>query len=178
VSDVIEQGGKFYLFQATDRQPSAVPTLAEVKEKVKTDYTAYLAGEKAKTSAEQYLKELKEGKDWLHLAKEDHLDAKTTEFFTRQEPVKEIGYSPDLQDMAFGLSSDKRYLDKVFQNDKGVFVIRWEGEEGINQAKYEEEKQQYRDMLKRTKDQSVFKDWLDSLRRKAEIEILKSVEQG
>jgi hypothetical protein len=80
--------------------------------------------------------------------------------------------------MAFGLSSDKRYPDKVFQNDKGVFVIRWEGEEGINQAKYEEEKQQYRDMLKRTKDQSVFKDWLDSLRRKAEIEILKSVEQG
>jgi peptidyl-prolyl cis-trans isomerase D len=178
VSDVIEQGGKFYLFQVMERQPSALPPMAEVKEKVKTDYTAYLAGEKAKASAEEYLKKLKEGKDWLHLAKEDHIEVKTTEFFTRQDPVKDIGYSPELQEMAFGLSSGKRYPDKVFQNDKGVFVIRWEGEEGINQAKYEEEKQQYRDLLKRTKDQSVFKEWLDSLRKKAEIEILKSVEQG
>jgi peptidyl-prolyl cis-trans isomerase D len=178
VSDVIEQGGKFYLFQLTDREASALPTLAEVKQKVKSDYTAYLAGDKAKTSAEEYLKMLKEGKDWLHLAKEDHFEVKSTGFFTRQEPVKEIGYSPDLQDMAFSLSSGKRYPDKVFQNDKGVFVIRWEGAEGINQAKYEEEKQQYRDMLKRTKDQTVFEEWLDSLRKKAEIEIVKSVEQG
>jgi peptidyl-prolyl cis-trans isomerase D len=177
-SDVIEQGGKFYIFQVTDRQPSVLPALADVKEKVKTDYTAYLAGEEAKAAAESYLQKLKGGGDWSKLAKENKLDVKTTEFFTRQETVKEIGYSPEFQEIAFSLNAERRYPDKVFQNDKGVFVIRWEGEEGINTAKYEEEKQQYRDMLRRAKDQEVFKEWLDSLRKKAEIKIMRSPEQG
>jgi len=52
------------------------------------------------------------------------------------------------------------------------------GEEGINTAKYEEEKQQYRDMLKQAKDQEVFKEWLDNLKKKAEIEIARSLDQG
>jgi peptidyl-prolyl cis-trans isomerase D len=175
---VIEQGGKFYLFQVKERQPSALPALADVTEKVKTDYTAYLAGEEAKAAAEGYLQKLKEGGDWSKLAKESRLEAKTTEFFTRQEPVKDIGYSPELHEIVFGLRADRRYPDKVFQNDKGVFVIRWEGEEGIDTAKYEEEKQQYRDMLKRTKDQSLFRDWLESLKKKAEIAVMRPLDRG
>jgi peptidyl-prolyl cis-trans isomerase D len=177
-SEVIEQGGKFYIFQVKERQPSVIPALAEVKEKVKTDYTAYLAGEEAKAAAESYLQKLKGGEDWSKLAKETHHEAKTTEFFTRQESVKEVGYSPEFYQIAFSLNADRRYPDKVFQNDQGVFVIRWDGEEGINKAKYEEEKQQYRDVLRRTKDQALFREWLESLRKKAEIEIKRSFDQG
>lgn len=177
-SEVIEQGGKFYLFQVTDRQPSSLPALADVKDKVTTDYTAYVAGKEAKAAAEGYLQKLKAGEEWSKLAKETGLEAKTTEFFNRQEPVKEIGYSPEFYEMVFSLNGERRYPDKAFQNDKGVFVFRWEGEEGINQAKYEEEKQQYRDMLKRARDQAVFRDWLESLKEKAEIEISRPVDQG
>jgi peptidyl-prolyl cis-trans isomerase D len=177
-SEVIEQGGKFYIFQLKERQPSVVPAFADVKEKVKTDYTAYLAGEEAKAAAEAYLQKLKGDGDWSNLAEENKFEAKTTEFFTRQEPVKDIGYSPELHEIAFSLNADRRYPDRVFQNEQGVFVIRWEGEEGINTAKYEEEKEQYRDMLKRTKDQSLARDWLESLRKKAEIEIMRPLDQG
>jgi hypothetical protein len=91
------------------------------------------------------------------LAGESGLEVKTTEFFNRQEPVKDIGYSPDLHQTVFGLNAEKRYPERVFENEKGVFVIRWEGEEGISQAKYEEEKQEYRDMLKRMKEQELFR---------------------
>ena len=177
-SEVIEQGGKFYIFQVADRQPSALPALADVKEKVQADYTAYLAGEEAKKAAESYLQKLKGGEDWSKLAKENHLEAKTSEFFTRRDTVKEIGYSPEFHEIAFGLNAERRYPEKVFQNDQGVFVLRWEGEEGINTAKYEEEKQQYRDMLKQAKDQEVFKEWLDNLKKKAEIQISRSLDQG
>ena len=177
-SEVIEQGGKFYIFQVADRQPSALPALADVKEKVQADYTAYLAGEEAKKAAESYLQKLKGGEDWSKLAKENQLEVKTTEFFTRRDTVKEIGYSPEFHEIAFGLNAERRYPEKVFQNDQGVFVLRWEGEEGINTAKYEEEKQQYRDMLKQAKDQEVFKEWLDNLKKKAEIQISRSLDQG
>lgn len=177
-SEVIEQNGKFYLFQVTDRQPSAVPALADVKETVKSDYTDHLAGEQAKAAAQDYLEKLKAGEDWAKLASGSKLEAKTTDFFTRQEPVKDVGYSPELHEMVFSLSADKRYPDQVFQNDKGVFVIRWEGEEGINTAKFEEEKERYRDMLKRMKDQALFREWLGSLRQKAEVEVTRNLDQG
>lgn len=177
-SEVIEQNGKFYLFQVTDKQPSAVPALADVKETVKSDYTDHLAGEQAKAAAEDYLEKLKAGEDWVKLASGSKLEAKTTDFFTRQEPVKDVGYSPELHEMVFSLSADKRYPDKVFQNEKGVFVIRWEGEEGINTAKFEEEKERYREMLKRMKDQALFREWLGSLRQKAEVEITRNLDQG
>jgi len=177
-SEVVEQGGKFYIFQVTDRQASALPALADVKDKVNTDYKVYLAGEEAKAAAESYLQKLKGGEDWSKLAKEAGLEAKTTEFFNRREPVKDIGYSPEIYEIAFSLNGERRYPDKVFQNDQGVFVLRWEGEEGINTAKYEEEKQQYRDMLKRAKDQAVFREWLESLKQRAEIEISRPVDQG
>jgi len=177
-SEVIEQGGRFYIFQVTEKRPSGLPSLAEVKEQVKTDYTVHLAVEKAKAEAKAYLQILREGKEWPGLAEESGLDVGTTDFFSRQEPVKEIGYSPELHQMVFGLSAEKRYPEKVFENEKGVFVIRWEGEEVISQSGYEEEKQEYREMLKRMKEQDLFRGWLDNLRRSARIEILRPLEQG
>jgi peptidyl-prolyl cis-trans isomerase D len=177
-SEVIEQGGRFYIFQVSERVPSDIPPLADVADRVTKDFTSHLAAEKAKIEAEAFLQKLKEGKAWTELAGESGLEAKTTEFFNRQEPVKDIGYSPDLYPMIFGLSSERRYPERVFENEKGVFVIRWEGEEGISLAQYEEEKQEYRDMLKRMKEEELFQNWLDNLRRSAKIEIHKSLERG
>jgi peptidyl-prolyl cis-trans isomerase D len=176
VSDLVEAGGKFYVFQAKDKKPSALPALDEVKDKVREDYVNYLASETAKSAAEDYLKKLKEGKDWAALAKESRLETKTTEFISRQDTIPEIGHFQELQEAAFSLSQKKRYADDVFQNDKGVFVIRWEGEQDIDRNKFEEEKKLYRDMLVRLKNQSLFREWLDNIKSRAKIEILKPLE--
>jgi len=177
-SEVIEQGGKFYIFQLKERQPSTVPAFEEVKEKVKADYAAHLAIEEAKAAAEGHLEKLKGGEDWSKLAQEKKLEIKTTEFFTRQDPVPDIGYSPELYEIAFSLTAERQYPDSAFHHEKDVFVIRWEGEEGIDTAKYEEEKEQYRDMLKRMKEQALFRDWLESLRKRADIKIIRTFDQG
>ena len=91
--------------------------------------------------------------------------------------VPQIGYLPDLQDAAFGLNEKKRYPDKVFENESGAVVIRCEGAEGFDQKKYEEEKDQYRSRLRATKYQIIFQSWLGALRKKAEIEMLTSLER-
>ena len=110
------------------------------------------------------------------LAKETHLEIKTTEFISRQETIPQIGYFQELQEAAFSLNQKKPYADNVFQNDKGVFVIRWEGEQGIDRNKFEEEKKLYRDMLVRLKNQSLFKEWVDDLKSRAKIEMLQPLE--
>ena len=81
-----------------------------------------------------------------------------------------IGVAPGLQDAAFKLNEGNRYSDTVFENEKGPFVVRWEGKEGIDMAKYQEEKDQYRDSLISTKRQAIFTSWLERLKEKAEID--------
>jgi len=58
--------------------------------------------------------------------------------------IPEIGYNPELQEAAFDLSEKKRYPDRVFENEKGAYVIQWEGKKGIDVEKYQEEKEDYR----------------------------------
>jgi len=175
-SDLVEAGGKFYVFQVKDKKLSALPTPDEVKEKVREDYTQFLANQAAKSSAEEHLKKLKEGKEWAVLAKESGLEPKTSEFISRQDTIPQIGYSQELQEAAFSLNQAKGYADTVFQNDKGVFVIRWEGEQDIDRTKFEEEKKLYRDMLVRLKNQSLFKEWIEHLKSRAKIEMLQPLE--
>ena len=175
VSEVLEYQGKFYIIQVLDKKPSQLPGLDDVKEKVKKDFTLHLATLEAKSAAENYLAELKGGKDWEKLSRDHDLTPKTTAFFRRNDPIPQIGYTSDLQEAAFGLGEKRRYPDTVFENEKGVFVIRFEGRQGIDTAKYEEEKENYRIALMRAKHQSIYGNWLEDLKKRAEIEVVQPV---
>lgn len=175
VSEVLEFNNKFYIIQVVDKEPSHLPELKDVKESVDKDFISHLATLEAKSAAEAYLAQLKGGKDWKELAKKHELSPKTTDFFTRNDYMKEIGYAPDLQQAAFSLGENRRYPDHVFENERGVFAIRFEGRKGIDMAKYEEEKENYRLSLMRTKSQAIYGDWLEDLRGQAEIEIVQPV---
>ena len=174
ITELVESNGKFYIIQVVDKHPSYIPELEEVRKKVEADFISHLADIEAKAKAERFLSLLKEGKPWDELAKEYQLTPKSSDFITRNEPIPDIGYDPQLQEAAFDLSEKKRYPDRVFENEKGVYVIRWEGKEGIDEAKYQEEKEDYRQSLTMAKDQILIRDWLESLRKKAEIKDLRS----
>ena len=172
VSEVLEFKGKFYIIQVLDKKPSHLPELKDVKDKIKKDFTSHLATLKAKSAAEDYLAELAGGKDWQTLAKERKLTPKTTDFFARNDYIPQIGYAPDLKEAAFSLSENRSYPDGVFETDKDVMVIKFEGRKGIDMAKYEEEKEDYRISLMRAKNQVIFGRWLQELKDRAEIEIV------
>ena len=174
VSEVMEVQGKFYIIQVTGRKPSALPAFQEVSDRVKADFTSHLAMQGAKAAAEQFLAKLKEGKDWTALSKETHIETKITEFFSRQDQVPEVDF--ELREAAFMLNQNKRYSDTVFESEKGVFVIRWEGQQGIDPKKYEEEKGNYRNMVARLKQQTIYKEWLDHLRKNATIKMMEAIE--
>jgi peptidyl-prolyl cis-trans isomerase D len=175
VSEVLEFKGKFYIIQVVDKKSSHLSELKDVKERVKKDFTSHLATLEAKSAAEEYLAELTGGKDWKELAKERNLTPEMTDFFTRNDYIPKIGYAPDLQEAAFGLNESRRYPDGVFETDKGVIVIRFEGRKGIDMAKYEEEKENYRMSLMRAKNQVIYGHWLEDLKGRAEIEIVHPV---
>ncbi len=175
-SGLMELGGKFYIFQIAESKASYLPELKEVKAAVEKNFIAHEAEAAAKSAAEGYLKALKEGKNWQALAKEKDLKIQETEFFTRRDPIPDIGNAPALNEMAFKLGKDNPYADKPFVNNKGAFVIRWEANEGIDEKKFQEEKSNYRTSLTQTKHQRIFDGWIKYLRKKAEIEIVTPVD--
>ncbi len=171
-SGLIELGGKFYIFQTAESKASYLPELKDVKKAIEERFIAHETRAAAKLKSENYLKSLKEGKSWKAMSTENNLQIQQTNFFTRRDPIPDIGNAPALNEMAFKLGKDHPYTQKPFVNNKGAFVIRWEGKEGIDEKKYQEEKGIYRDSLTQTKHQRIFENWIKDLRKKAVIEIL------
>ncbi len=175
-SGLTELGGKFYIFQVAEKKPSYLPELKAVKKEVSEDFVAQKARTAAKSAAQKYLKALKDGKSWESMAKEENLKIQETKFFTRREPIPDIGNAPSLNEMAFKLGKDNRYTQEPFVNNAGVFVIRWEESQGIDEKKFQEEKETYRNSLAQTKHRRIYESWVKDLREKAVIEIVNPVD--
>ncbi|MCD6296682.1 MAG: SurA N-terminal domain-containing protein [Deltaproteobacteria bacterium] len=174
-SDLMELEGKFYLFQVVDRKASYVPELNEVAIKVKEALIKDLAAKKAKAAADNFLADLNEGKSWNELAKQEKKKAEETDFFSRRDPVPKLGNVQGLAEAVFALNQDKKYPDTIFENDLGAYVIRWEASKGIDETEYLQEKEKYRMSLMQVKHNTAFENWLQDLRRNAEIEIVTPV---
>ena len=176
-SELIEVDGKFYIFQVAEKKPSHLPEMAEVSEKVKNDFANYLAAMKAKEAAEDFLSDLRKGKQWDELAKEKRAKPEMTDFFSRGDFVAKLGNIAGFKETVFGLNENKQFPEKVFENDAGALVIRWEAYEGIDEKEFQKEKNNYRFSLIRAKRQRAFANWLENLRKNADIEILTPIDK-
>jgi hypothetical protein len=72
------------------------------------------------------------------------------------------------------LNENKKYPEDVVESTRGSFVIRWEDKKGIDETKYLEEKEDYRQSLTMARDQILIGGWLENLKKKAEIKDLRS----
>jgi len=172
VSDLMEVDGKYYLFQVQEREKSRLPSFQEVAEDVKPDVTRHLAGLKAEAAASEFLKEASAGGAWGKLAAEKGLEIVKTDFFSRTEPVEPIGRRGEFNEIVFSLHEGKRFPDEVFQDTEGAFVFRWEEAQPFDEETFKKEKGRYLFQAMTMKHQAAFNGWLESLRQKADVEIL------
>ena len=170
ISELIEFNNNFYIIQVTDKQPSYVPDISEVSEWVEINYVNYLAALDARAAAEKYLAELRGGSDWDELAEQRNIEPETTDFFSRMDFPSKIGSVPGLRLAAFKLNENNRYHDSVFEGDDGVFIIRWEDSKVIDEVKYYEERENYRNSIMLAKQQSIYYAWLERLKEHADID--------
>jgi peptidyl-prolyl cis-trans isomerase D len=175
-SEIIEHKNKFYIIQVVDNKDSHIPKMSEVSVQLQKDFVDYLSLVAAKREAGSYLEELKGGADWSELAKNKGLKTDETGFFTRRENIPKIGYSPLLSEVTFSLSSQKRYPDEVFEVNNKVYIIKWLTKEDINMKDFDKEKKSFQQMLLLTKDRRIFNAWLQSIKEKATIKIVTSIE--
>jgi parvulin-like peptidyl-prolyl isomerase len=112
----------------------------------------------------------------LELAKSKGLEVEETGFFTRGQSIPKIGYAPLLGEAAFSLSSGERYPDQVFDVNKKVYIIRWLDRKGVSSDDFDKEKKSFKQALLLAKERRISNAWLQSLRDKAEVEIVTPLE--
>ncbi|MFO7784278.1 MAG: SurA N-terminal domain-containing protein [Thermodesulfobacteriota bacterium] len=175
VSDVIEHDGRFYIFQVIEEKPSYLPELEEVAEKVREDLISERARDKALSAARDLLERLRDGEEWDKLAENEGLTPEMSDYFKRDESIQGIGSVPEIQEAAFSLDEQDPYPQEVFESRNGYHIIRWEESKGIDEHEFEEAKEEVKASLKGMHHRVMFNEWLDNLRKKAEIKLLTNL---
>jgi peptidyl-prolyl cis-trans isomerase D len=93
----------YAFFTVTGTQAPRVPTLDEVKDRVKEDLTKQKAKDLALQKATAAAATLKGAADWAKAAKGAGVEMKTTDLLARESPLPDIGVSPQVDAAAFAL---------------------------------------------------------------------------
>ena len=121
VSDAvrIQQG---YAFAAvTGIEPSKLPTLDEVRARVRDDLQKTKAGELARQKAADALAAFKSG-DFNAAAKGAGVEVKTTDLIARGAPLPDIGMSPAVDAAAFALPQGG--VSEPVVTDTGAVIVK------------------------------------------------------
>jgi len=171
VSEIIDAGDSYYLLQPVEKQPAKVPPLADVKDKVSTDWVKNRRAEKAKADAEALLVDLEKGKDMSAAGKKHALALQTTEFFKRDEAIPGIGSEGDIAQAAFELTEGKKLAEKVIKGQKGYYTIRLKERKAPDPAGFEAQKDKIVQDLRRKKGFELYNTFLARLRANSEVNI-------
>lgn len=105
----------------TGTQESRLPTLDEVKARVREDLQRTKAADAARQKATALVAQLKSG-DFTAAAKAAGLEAKTTDLITRGQPIADIGASGAVDTAAFDLPAGG--VSDAITTDTGAVIVK------------------------------------------------------
>lgn len=174
ISDVKEIGDSYYIIKPVEKTEPAVLEFEKAKESVKKDLTEDLQREAAQKDAQNFLASLKENNDIQKAARETDLKVTTTEFFTRNGNIPQLGNSPEIVKAAFKLTKENMICQKVLKSNGKFYIISFNEKKVPDQAKIDENLTREKKQLAIKKQNSTYAAWIKELKANGTIEI----EQG
>jgi peptidyl-prolyl cis-trans isomerase D len=171
ISDIIDSGDAYYIFQVLEDIPESIPEFALVAQRVRADLTKEKQDEQALKDAGQCLSDMKSGKLLKAFQGKQGVKTGTTDFFKRSDRIPDIGYEREISSVAFGLSSEKKYADEPIKGQKGYYAIMFKERKTADPAGLTDEKGQITETLTSQKQRRIFEDLLSSLRNSGKIVI-------
>ncbi|RPH35285.1 MAG: hypothetical protein EHM91_17430, partial [Planctomycetota bacterium] len=123
VSGVLRASRGYVFVTVVGSQPPRLPSLDEVKDKVKDDLTKQKAKDLAVQKATALAAALKASGDMAKAAKAAGLEVKTTELIARESALPEIGVSPEVDQVAFTLPAGTASDPIVTENAVAVVKV-------------------------------------------------------
>jgi peptidyl-prolyl cis-trans isomerase D len=169
VSDIVETSFGFHIIKLEEKKQARTIPLSEAKEGIKN----IIYNQKAKAKAEKIAKAKadeiynKITNNIESIAKEYSLEVKETDFIGHYQPIRELGYSPELEEI-FNLKQGQ--ISKPIKIWQG-FLIGQLIERQIDETKYAKEKKTIREDILKRKRKIALDNWYKNKKQKANIKI-------
>ena len=148
-----------------------MPELEEITEKVTVAVRQEKTRELAKAEAQKIEAELKEGTDWEELIEKYSLEKFSPEPFNRRQYyINEFREkSEDVIKVAFSLKENEQ--SGVLELPQNYCIIRVIEKTGIDEEKFQEEKETLKEQLLQKKQNTVFRELVEELKQNADIKV-------
>ncbi len=179
ISPVVDIPPNYYVLKQVNKKDSRVPPLDEVKEEVRREVIEVKAEAQARQVAEEFLNQIRTGKNMREVAREKGYLLTETGFFTRTAGVvPKIGPAREFMGILASLTEKNPMPKEVIRTKDGYFVVRLFAHEPADQSKFQSMKKNLEKRLSYQKQEEALQSWLDQLRSKTKIDINKDFLKG
>ena len=168
----IEEG--FIFFTKIDGKPSYIPEFSKVKGEVKERFKEKKAHQKAKELASKIISEIEEKKlkDLREVSSCQEAILSETKFFKRKDFIENIGLDMNFKNIVFSLQPGEIYLQPL-EVKKGLVIVQLLEKKGIDEEKFKEEKEKYKNLILNEKRTKAFSDFIIQLIKESKLTIYK-----
>ncbi len=170
---IVNPSRNSYYFMVTGIKASYLPELAEVKSEVEKAYRLELAREEVKNIGEGAAAQLKSGKTLDEVAAGLKLKLVDSGFFTRNRAIPKIANDPVLSRKVFALH--KGQTSELLQHNDIYFLARLRERKLDLGADADKLRQSVKQQLLRYKKFQVMQEYVQALRREADIKVMAGV---
>jgi peptidyl-prolyl cis-trans isomerase D len=166
VSDAIRTLQGFAFITGTGTQAERLPTLDEVKTRVRDDVVKSKAADTARQRASAVAAQLKSG-NFEAAAKAAGLEVKTTEQIARGGAITDVGISPAVDAVAFGLQQGA--VSDPIKTDNGAVIVKVLERKDVTPAEITAGKQQLKDELVSERKNRFYSSYMAKARERMRI---------
>ncbi len=106
ISDLVKTQFGFHIIKVLEKKPATTQPLALVKDQIAEQLKFERANNQAQQVSTRIAGELKTPADFDKVARQEGLTVKESNFFTRDEPINDLGPSPQIANQAFNLKDN------------------------------------------------------------------------
>lgn len=175
LSSIIELPDGMLIAEISEKVPSGIPPLEEVKEKVNADLIQQKATDATKKRAEELILELK-GKDIPTIAKEKGLTLMTGKPYSRSEMTLAAKELPQpVLETGLTLTTSNPIAERPVEIQHSFYIVGLKDITGADMSGFPAQQKAITDKLLTQKKNLVMDSWLKDLRKNAKIRINKEL---
>ncbi len=151
------------------KQDSYTPKFDEAKDKVRNEAIKQRARELAAKKAAELASNLKGSADFVKTAKAAGVEAKTTDFLTRDAPIPDLGQAPDVLESAFKLSQGA--VSDPIPTETGTTIVKVVEKETVTPEAFSANKDTFREQLLSDRRARFFNAYMLKAKQRMKIDV-------
>ena len=169
-TDAVRVGKNYYIAELTEKIPTHIPSIEEVRDAVTEDYKNAKALEAAEARANELLERAKAGEDLAAIAEStEALELRESEAFRRAgDAVPGIGNIPGFKEPAFD-AEEGAVLDKIYVADDNAYVFMVAEKIPVEDESFDLVKDRRIDRMRRSRAENATQEFINTLKNRVPI---------